>query len=83
YRIEAHPAGYMLIIKNRDLPGIVGEIGTILGENKINIAGMTFGRERPGGQAVSVLNVDSPIPQGVLKKIRNSKNIFEAKLIKL
>ena len=83
YRIEAHPAGYMLIIKNRDLPGIVGEIGTILGENKINIAGMTFGRERPGGQAISVLNVDSPIPKEVLKKIRNAKNIFDAKLIKL
>lgn len=83
YYLEAHPTGYMLVIKNRDLPGVVGAIGTLLGENRINIAAMTFGREKPGGQAVSVLNVDSPIPQKVLEKIKKSKNIFDAKLIKL
>jgi D-3-phosphoglycerate dehydrogenase len=83
YYIEAHPAGYMLVIRNRDLPGIVGQIGTVLGHHKINIAEMTFGREKPGGQAVTILNVDSAIPQGVLEKIKNTKNIFDAKLIKL
>jgi D-3-phosphoglycerate dehydrogenase len=83
YYIEARPFGYMLIIKNRDLPGVVGHIGTILGQNKINIAEMTFGRERPGGQAVSVLNVDSFISPKVLEKIKSAKNIFDAKLIKL
>jgi D-3-phosphoglycerate dehydrogenase len=83
YYIEAHPAGYMLVIRNRDLPGIVGQIGTILGQQKINIAEMTFGREKPGGQAVTILNVDSAVPQGVVEKIKNTKNIFDAKLIKL
>ena len=83
YYVEAHPTGFMLIIKNRDLPGIVGQIGTILGQNKINIAEMTFGREKPGGAAITVLNVDSAIPQKVLEKIKNTKNIFDAKLIKL
>ncbi len=83
YYVEAHPGGYMLVIKNRDLPGIVGEIGTILGKNKINIAEMTFGREKPGGTAITVLNVDSKIPEKVLEKIKKSKNISDAKLIKL
>jgi D-3-phosphoglycerate dehydrogenase len=83
YYVEAHPAGFMLVIKNQDLPGLVGQIGTILGQNKINIAGMTFGREKPGGAAITVLNVDNAIPQKVLEKIKNTKNIFDAKLIKL
>lgn len=83
YYVEAHPGGYMLVIKNRDFPGIVGEIGTILGQNRINIAGMTFGREKPGGKAITVLNVDSIIPQKVLEKLKNCKNIFDARLIKL
>ena len=83
YFVEAHPAGYMLVVKNRDLPGVVGQIGTILGQNKINIAAMSFGREKPGGQAVSVLNVDGAIPKNVLEKVKKSKNIFDAKLIKL
>ncbi|MBU3933993.1 MAG: phosphoglycerate dehydrogenase [Candidatus Omnitrophica bacterium] len=83
YYVEVHPAGYMLVIRNRDLPGIVGEIGNILGQNRINIAAMTFGREKPGGRAISVLNVDSAVPPRVLEKIKNSKNIFDAKLIKL
>ena len=83
YYVEAHPGGYMLIIKNRDLPGVVGQIGTLLGQHKINIAEMTFGREKPGGQAITVLNVDSNIPEKVLEKIRKSKNISDARLIKL
>ncbi len=83
YYVEAHPAGYMLVIRNRDLPGIVGEIGTILGQNRINIAGMTFGREKRGGAAITVLNVDSVVPQEVLERIKKSKNISDAKLIKL
>ena len=81
--VEAHPAGYMLMIKNRDLPGVVGEIGTILGQNKINIAAMSFGREKSGGRAVSILNIDSVVPAKLLEQIKSSKNIFDAKLIKL
>jgi len=83
YYVEAHPGGYMLIIKNRDLPGVVGQIGTLLGQHRINIAEMTFGREKPGGQAITVLNVDSSIPEKVLEKIKKSKNISDARLIKL
>lgn len=83
YYVEVHPSGYMLVIRNKDLPGIVGQICNILGQNKINIAEMTFGREKPGGQAITLLNIDSIVPEKVLHKIKNTKNIFDAKLIKL
>jgi len=83
FHVDAIPEGYMLVAHNKDVPGIIGKIGTILGSNNINIAAMTFGREKRGGKTLSVLNVDSPIPEKVLAEIRKAKNILDAKLIKL
>ena len=83
FYVELIPSGYMIVVSNRDKPGIIGQIGSILGKNSINIASMTFGRERPGGRAISVLNVDSVVPQDVLAQIKSAKNILDAKLIKL
>jgi D-3-phosphoglycerate dehydrogenase len=83
YYVEAIPQGFLLIMHNMDVPGIVGQIGTVLGKNNINIAGMTFGRIKQGGKAISVLNVDSMVPQTVIAEILQAKNILDAKLIKL
>jgi D-3-phosphoglycerate dehydrogenase len=83
FDVEAEAAGYMLLLANRDVPGIVGQIGMLLGNNHVNIAGMTLGRDKPGGQARAVFKIDSAIPEEVLKEIRGSKNILDAKLIKL
>jgi D-3-phosphoglycerate dehydrogenase len=81
--VEAVPSGYMLVISNKDVPGIIGQVGTLMGKNKINIAGMSFGREKPGGRAVSVLNIDSVVPKEVLAEIKSAKDIYDAKLVKL
>ena len=83
YYVEAIPEGLLLIMHNIDVPGIVGQIGTILGKQNINIAGMTFGRLKQGGKAISVLNIDNPVSQAVIDEILRSKNILDAKLIKL
>lgn len=83
FYVDIEPKGYMLFATNKDVPGIVGKVGMILGKNKINIAAMTFGREKPGGKAVSVCCVDSPISDKVLKEITKAENIYSAKLIKL
>ncbi|OGW90726.1 MAG: phosphoglycerate dehydrogenase [Omnitrophica bacterium RIFCSPHIGHO2_02_FULL_63_14] len=83
FHVETVPSGYMLLVSNRDVPGIVGQVGTILGNNRINIAGMTFGRDTPGGQAMTLLNIDSVAPANVIEEIRKSKNVLDAKLIKL
>jgi len=81
--VDAVPEGFMLVMSNKDVPGIIGQIGTILGKSRINIAGMSFGREEKGGKAVSVLNVDSDVPKSVLEEIRNAQNIYSVKLVKL
>lgn len=73
--IESHPAGHMLFFRNRDVPGVVGQVGTILGRAKVNIAGIQLGRTASGGRAVSIINVDGPVPADALQEIRNVEEI--------
>jgi D-3-phosphoglycerate dehydrogenase len=83
FYVEASPFGYLLVMKNWDKPGIIGNIGTLMGKHNINIAAMTFGRKTAGGVAVSILNVDSAVSGELLEKIRKIENILEVKLIKM
>jgi D-3-phosphoglycerate dehydrogenase len=83
YRMEAVPSGYMLVFSNQDTPGVIGKIGTILGSNQINIAGMQLGRVAPHGMAVAVVNVDSAIPPDILQTIRRLPNICDARFVEL
>jgi len=83
YYVEVSPEGEMLVIQNWDRPGIIGNLGTLLGKHNINIAAMTFGREKPQGMAISVLNVDSPVPLDILEKIKKLDNILSVKTIKI
>ena len=83
FNVEAVPEGYMLLISNRDVPGIVGQIGTLLGNNKINIAGMTLGRDKLGGEAKTLLKIDSALSESLIAEIKKAKNILDAKLIRL
>jgi len=82
FRLEAVLDGYMLIFSNLDVPGVIGRIGTLLGQNNVNIAGMQLGREKRGGRAVSIVNVDDPIPGPVLDEIRQMPNVVYAKLVR-
>ena len=83
FYVDLVPKGHLVYISNKDLPGVVGDIGTILGKNDINIAGMTFGRIKAGGDAITVLNIDGePAPEAV-QKLRKSKNINDVKIMKL
>lgn len=81
--VEATPDGYMLFINNNDQPGVVGAVGTILAKAGINIAGITFGRDIPGGKAISVVNVDSDIAEETIEKIRKAKDVLFVKLLKV
>lgn len=83
FRLEAVPDGYLLIFSNLDVPGMVGRLGTLLGQSNVNIAGMALGREQRGGRAVSVVNVDEPIPGPVLNEIRRMPNVVYAKLVRV
>lgn len=73
--LNATPEGFMLVIYNSDQPGMIGLIGTILGEHNINIADMTVGRSRIGEVALTLINVDSLVPRNVLKSIAAQKKI--------
>jgi D-3-phosphoglycerate dehydrogenase len=83
FDLEAHPTGWMLVLSNDDVPGVIGRIGTLLGAHGINIAGMQLGRERPGGRAVSILNLDSAVPDAVLGELRALPRIRSARLVRL
>lgn len=83
YHVDIVPSGFMVILENEDRPGVIGKVGTILGENNINIAGMTLGRKERGGKAVTGLNVDDFVPESVLEKIRQIPLVISAKLVKL
>jgi D-3-phosphoglycerate dehydrogenase / 2-oxoglutarate reductase len=83
YTLEAIPQGWMLVFANIDVPGVIGRIGTLCGRHGINIAGMQLGRERRGGRAVSVVNIDEPMTPAVLDEIRAMPDIVFAKLVRL
>jgi len=83
FPVEIVPEGIMLFMYNNDRPGVIGNIGTILGKKNINIARMHFGREKPGGMAISVISVDSEISDELLKEIKSLPNILSVKLVKL
>jgi len=83
FYVDCVPQGNMLVIFNKDVPGIIGQIGMILGDNKINIAGMSFGRETKGRHAITVLNVDSDVSKKLLDEIKKAKNVQEVKYVKL
>jgi len=65
-KVEAELDGNMMYIVNEDAPGFIGRIGTLLGENAINIGTFNLGRREAGGEAVLLLSVDSPVPTEVL-----------------
>jgi len=81
--LEAVPDGHILMLHNRDVPGVVGRVGTLLGQHKVNIAGLELGREKIGGQAVSLFHVDDPVPEAVLAELRKAPEIISAALINL
>ncbi|AGW41808.1 D-3-phosphoglycerate dehydrogenase [Leifsonia xyli subsp. cynodontis DSM 46306] len=70
YDVEVPIAEHLIVMVYDDRPGIVGVYGREFGEAKINIAGMQIARTSAGGKALSVLTVDSPVPEGLLEKVR-------------
>jgi D-3-phosphoglycerate dehydrogenase len=81
--VEARPEGFLLILENRDRPGIVGLLGSILGQHGVNIARMALSRDKVGGQALTVLNLDSEPCSEVMELLRTEKDIGSAHLISL
>jgi D-3-phosphoglycerate dehydrogenase len=81
--VEVVPTGVLLVICNMDRPGVVGWIGTITGRHRINISSMSMSREQAGGQALTVLNLDSAPSLEVLAEIKKDKEILDVKIAQL
>lgn len=81
FKVEIVPEGELLLMYNNDRPGVIGNIGNLLGNNGINIARMHFGREAAGGMAISVVNVDTTPSDDIIKQIKALPNIVSLKYI--
>ncbi len=79
--IESDPSGHLLFLRNRDVPGVVGRLGTILGRADVNIAGIHLGRTKSRGDAVSIIRLDSEMPAGALAEIRGLADIVVVRAI--
>src|SRR5579871_671185 len=83
YQVDIPSSGNMVVTQHTDRPGIIGKIGTLLGEQGINIAGMNVGREASWGRAIMVLLVDDPISDAVMLQMRAIPGMETAQLVTL
>ena len=83
YRLDALPVGRVLVMTNRDVPGVIGRVGTILGEGRINIAEWRMARNAPGDVAVSFINIDSPIGDEVMAQLRGLPQVLGVRQVSL
>ena len=85
FQLDAYLDGLLLIFRHRDVPGLIGYIGTIFGNHNVNIAHMALGRENntPGGEAVAVLNLDNEPSAAALAEVANHPDVTGIELVML
>jgi D-3-phosphoglycerate dehydrogenase len=75
YEIDLTPSGAMLITQHRDVPGMIGKVGTLLGQGSVNISTMQVSRNAIGGDAIMVLSIDRPADDATLAALRTIPGI--------
>ena len=81
YHVDVAPDGWMLVIRNRDVPGVIGRVGTALGGAGINIASYHQARRStPGEEALAAINVDQPLTNGVLGELQRLPDVLDVRL---
>ncbi len=85
FRMEGYLDGVLLVFRHRDVPGLIGFVGTIFGTHSVNIAQMTVGRQSatPGGEAIGILNLDSPPPDQAVNAVKGHPQISNVMVVKL
>lgn len=83
YRMEGYLDGVLLVFTHRDVPGLIGFVGTIFGKHGVNIAQMTVGRQAPGGEAIGILNLDGPPSEAALAEVKAHPQISGLTVVKL
>lgn len=80
-RMDAVPEGWVLVFSNEDKPLVIGKVTTVIGESGVNIANMTLGRDERGGHATTLINLDAPLDEATLEKVRALPNILRARQV--
>jgi D-3-phosphoglycerate dehydrogenase / 2-oxoglutarate reductase len=83
FHLEARPEGHLLVMRNHDVPGVIGKVGTILGEGGVNISRFHLGRRERGGEAMAVIEVDAPLGKDTLQSLRSLEQVISAQPIEL
>jgi D-3-phosphoglycerate dehydrogenase / 2-oxoglutarate reductase len=83
FHIEAIPSGHMVVMRNRDVPGVIGRVGTTLGERGVNISRFHLGRSERGGEAMAIIETDAPLSPEVLEELRSFEPVIAARQIEL
>lgn len=83
FRIEAVPHGHMLVMRNRDVPGVIGRVGTMLGDRGVNISRFHLGRRERGGEAMAVIEVDAPLDRETLQALHGLEQVIAVREIEL
>jgi D-3-phosphoglycerate dehydrogenase len=86
--VEAPLERNLIYLRNSDVPGVIGKVGTILGENEINIADFSLGRRSAESsskprEAIAVVHVDGHVPEAVLRKLEEIPAVRQAKAVRL
>jgi D-3-phosphoglycerate dehydrogenase len=81
YLVEAIPEGNILLVDSLDKPGIIGNIGTVLGKKDINIGNMQFGRDKQGGTSLCILHLDTIPPADILEELKHLPHVNSVRLI--
>ncbi|MDX1584911.1 MAG: phosphoglycerate dehydrogenase, partial [Thermoanaerobaculia bacterium] len=83
FLVEFEPDGWVIYLVNKDVPGVVGKVGTILGDREINIAEYNLARSTEGGRAMAIISIDEPLDSGTIEFLRSLKEVEEIKLLEL
>ena len=83
YPVDISPEGHVLFIAHNDKPGIIGKVGTLLGDTGVNIATMQVGRKVVGGDAIMLLTIDKEADDTLLAALKNLPEITTAKAVRL
>jgi D-3-phosphoglycerate dehydrogenase len=83
FRVEFKPEGHLIYIINRDVPGVVGKVGTLLGDREINIAEYNLARTSSGGRAMAIITIDSPLDPDTLSFLRSYREMIEVRQVRL
>jgi D-3-phosphoglycerate dehydrogenase len=81
FRVDVAPRGVMLVLRNRDVPGVIGRVGTLLGEASVNIAEYHQARLQVGGEALAAVSVDSRIPAEVIERLTALSEILDVRQV--